>query len=138
MQISCKKQKNKKKERKENVARQSTLGKLIGKARRGSLQYSKSTKGRYDCKDGASIETQWLMQSTAIKNRGEERERFLFEFHTEQNDLSSLPPSLLSLLLFLFSLLLGLHELGQRAKLEDLGLVNIKKEKSLILHCGPL
>lgn len=30
-------------------------------------------------KDGASVETQWLTQSTAIKNHGGEREKFLFE-----------------------------------------------------------
>lgn len=68
-------------QKKRNVARQSTSGKLIG--RQGEVHCnSKSTKKgdmTVVVKDGASIETQRRMQSTAVKNHGEKK-RFLFEF----------------------------------------------------------
>lgn len=60
-----------------NVARQSTLGKLIGKQGEVHCSIPRVQKGDMTLvvKDGASIETQWLMQTTAIKNHEEERER---------------------------------------------------------------
>lgn len=71
-------------QKKTNVARQSTLGELSG--RRGEVHRSIPRVQKGDMtvvvKDGASVETQWLMQSTAIKNHGEERERFLPELST--------------------------------------------------------
>lgn len=74
MQIRCKKR--------TNVAHQSTLGKLIGKQGEVHCSIPRVQKGDMTLvvKDGASIETQWLMQTTAIKNHEEERERFLLEY----------------------------------------------------------
>ncbi len=71
-----------KQQKKTNVAHQSTLGKLIGKQGKVHCSIPRVQKGDMTVvfKDEASFETQWLMQSTAIKNHGEERERFLFEY----------------------------------------------------------
>lgn len=68
-------------QKKNNVAHQSTLGELIGNQGEVHCSIPRVQKGDMTMvvKDGASIETQWLMQLTAIKNHGEERERFLFE-----------------------------------------------------------
>ena len=64
-------------QKKTNVAHRSTSGKLIGE--RGEVHRSIPRVQKGDMtvvvKDGASIETQWLMQSTVVKNHGEERER---------------------------------------------------------------
>lgn len=57
-------------------------GKLIGKQGEVHCSIPRVQKGDMTVvvKDGASIETQWLMQSTAIKNHEEKRERFPFEY----------------------------------------------------------
>lgn len=70
----------KKMQKKTNVAHQSTLGKLIGKQGEVHCSIPRVEKGDMSVvvRDGASIETQWLTQSTAVKNHGEKRERFLF------------------------------------------------------------
>lgn len=74
MQIRCKKR---------NVAHQSTLGKLIGKQKEVHCSIPRVQKGDMTAavKDGASIETQWLMELTAIKNRQEKREIPVLVFH---------------------------------------------------------
>ena len=65
-----------------DVALQSTLGKLIGKRGEVHCSIPRVQKGDMTLvvRDGASIETQWLMQLTAIIKHGEGRERFLLSF----------------------------------------------------------
>lgn len=70
-------------QKKTNIAHQSTPGKLIGKQGEVHRSIPRVQKGDMTMvvKDGASAETQWLTQSTAIKNHGEEREIPVWVFH---------------------------------------------------------